>query len=124
MHSGCAVLPRWPLFSPLCDNLDPKDDAPIAELEERQLVQVTEIVELPGKRWVRARLEKTHGWITLLTKYTGNRWAARVDEQHAEMPNGTHVARNSASSNGPGIYLRVRCVAVSPSASLLRPKEE
>ncbi|CAJ1417591.1 unnamed protein product [Effrenium voratum] len=77
--AGSYVLVRPAYASSALDNIDPDDDELVAELEEGQSIELTEIVYLEEMQRVRARLDP-EGWITLANASTGVCWAvARED---------------------------------------------
>eukprot|EP00439_Symbiodinium_sp_Y106_P007091 s3096_g1.t1 len=95
MLPGLYILLRPAFVSPEAKIFAPEDDELIAELEEGQEIEVTEIIDFESEKRVRGKLKDPDGWITLMTlgckklmprsKATGAKWvAAKVLPEDAE----------------------------------------
>ncbi|CAJ1333269.1 unnamed protein product [Effrenium voratum] len=85
LAAGRYILLRPANASPALDNIDPDNDEIVAELEEGQAIELTEIVYLEEMQRVRARLDP-EGWITLANTSTGVCWAVAREDDSAELP--------------------------------------
>ncbi|CAE7763253.1 unnamed protein product [Symbiodinium sp. CCMP2592] len=85
MLPGLYILLRPAFVSPEAKIFAPEDDELIAELEEGQEIEVTEIIDFESEKRVRGKLKDPDGWITLMSKATGAKWvAAKVLPEDAE----------------------------------------
>ncbi|CAE7550401.1 unnamed protein product [Symbiodinium necroappetens] len=94
MLPGLYILLRPAFVSPEAKIFAPEDDELVAELEEGQEIEVTEIIDFESEK--RGKLKDPDGWITLMSKATGAKWvSAKVLPEDAE-----HTGDGEASEAG------------------------
>lgn len=121
---GFYTLTYTAFVSPDLDNINPDDDDLVAELFEGEQIKVLQLVDLVDQGRLRAKLEEPHGWITLLNKQTGKRWAVRDQSQLTDMPGLPSTGACNDLEDTPGPYILTQDAFVSPELNNLSPDDD
>eukprot|EP00930_Biecheleria_cincta_P020667 TRINITY_DN1548_c0_g1_i6.p1 TRINITY_DN1548_c0_g1~~TRINITY_DN1548_c0_g1_i6.p1 ORF type:complete len:1630 (-),score=327.65 TRINITY_DN1548_c0_g1_i6:278-5167(-) len=121
---GTYTLTRVAFVSPDLENLDPDDEELLAELCEGEQIKVLELIDLVDQGRLRAKLEQPNGWITLLNKQTGARWAVKDELQPVGKPEFTSARPCGNNQDTPGYYVLTKSALVSPELNNLSPDDE